>query len=498
MAMPGRMVYGQPPVDPDKGRLVDLRGRQDDHTILRNPHKGWYWHYIDSGFDRANYREGYETVTRDECGRLSLRIDDDLADFPGLHHLYLRFNWGDVEPEEGCLDWSYIDAIMEAWGQKGYRFALRVCTFMGNRTYATPRWVLEAGARCREVPIDGQMTREPVYDDPVYLDKLARFMQRYGEKFNGHPLVDYVDVGTFGVWGEGNASRLYPTAVIRRHVDLHADNFPDTPVMFNDDFIPNRAGRELEPGESEALLAYVIERGLCLRDDSIAYAPYVRTGGYDGLLAPTLYDALYANGPIDAEFCHLSYYSDPQNSEGIEPSLFQDGYRALAALQRGRVTYAGFHGYPRAFLARYASLAYYAANRLGYWYFLEAVQVPALVSGRTADIGVWLSNRGFARCAVRYAVRWRLVGEGGVYTVESPSVDNRRWEPVSVPAWEQCTCQTIPLDLANVPPGEYALQLGLFEGERAIELGMQQAYAYEGFYWLATVAVRPEGQEGIG
>lgn len=28
---------------------VDLRHLADDRRIVRNPHKGWYWHYIDNG-----------------------------------------------------------------------------------------------------------------------------------------------------------------------------------------------------------------------------------------------------------------------------------------------------------------------------------------------------------------------------------------------------------------------------------------------------------------
>ncbi|MBQ2255976.1 MAG: hypothetical protein II330_03845, partial [Clostridia bacterium] len=86
---------------------VDLRLLVDDKTPLRNPHKGWFWHYIDNGYARGAYREGHDE-------------NDDLADFPGLNHLYLRFDWGDVEKSEGVYDFSYLDSIMEKWGARGY------------------------------------------------------------------------------------------------------------------------------------------------------------------------------------------------------------------------------------------------------------------------------------------------------------------------------------------------------------------------------------------
>lgn len=38
----------------DIENFVDLRLFADDAKILKNPHKGWYWHYIDNGFPAAN------------------------------------------------------------------------------------------------------------------------------------------------------------------------------------------------------------------------------------------------------------------------------------------------------------------------------------------------------------------------------------------------------------------------------------------------------------
>lgn len=485
-----RLFYDRIKADPAQGIVYDLRDYQDDKTILKNPHKGWYWHYIDGGFSCLSYREGYETVHRDENGRVtSVEINDDVRDFPGLNHIYLRFNWGDIEKTEGELDWSYIDAIMEAWGVKGCRFALRVCTFQGDLSNATPTWVWDAGGHCVDFMVEGRICPEPVYDDPVYLEKLGNFMRKYGEKFNGHPLVEYIDIGTFGVWGEANASRLYPVETIRTHLDLHIRNFPDTPIMFNDDFVPNRSGREFVPGESQELLDYAREQGLCLRDDSIMYAPYIEHG-YDSLLVPSEYDALYENGPIDTEFCHVWYWTNPKNDEGVERPLLDGGFRPLAALQRGRVTFAGFHGYPRKFLEHAEPLAYYAANRLGYWYFAETIQIPALKAGETAAVRLTLSNRGFARCYTKYEFRWRLVdADGNATVIASPTVDNRRWEPVYVAALDNCTVETVPLDLSAVVAGDYELQFGLFEGDRPIAWGIQADRQRDGYYALADITV---------
>ena len=213
---------------------INLEPWQDDKTVLKNPHKGWYWHFIDNGFGRGAYRQ-------------NIAPGDYMEDFPGLNHLYLRFDWGDIEKEEGVYDWSYIDQIMEEWGAKGYRFSMRICTYEGDREpesirYATPKWVYDAGASRLELP-NGCIA--PDYGDPVYLEKLENFMCEYGRKFNNDPRVEFVDIGTFGTWGEGHtvwgSEKMYPKEVICKHILLHAKYFPDKFILMNDDMVGHRA-----------------------------------------------------------------------------------------------------------------------------------------------------------------------------------------------------------------------------------------------------------------
>ena len=99
--------------------FIDLREFVDDKIVLKNPHKGWFWHYIDNGYARGAYRDLHDP-------------NDDLHDFPGLNHLYLRFDWGDVEAVKGVYDFSYLDEIMDLWGKRGYTFTLRACTYEGE------------------------------------------------------------------------------------------------------------------------------------------------------------------------------------------------------------------------------------------------------------------------------------------------------------------------------------------------------------------------------
>ena len=161
----------------------DLRHLADDKTVLENPHKGWYYHFLDNGYARPAYRDRLT-----EGQRLTT---------PGLNYMYLRFDWGDIEKEEGIYDWSYLEHVLESWGALGYKFTLRICTFEGaNITYATPKWLIDRGVGATHVIPEGAVSSdpnlsveemkkgsyEPDYGHPLYLEKLDAFLAEHGKK----------------------------------------------------------------------------------------------------------------------------------------------------------------------------------------------------------------------------------------------------------------------------------------------------------------------------
>ncbi|MBO4327157.1 MAG: DUF4832 domain-containing protein [Clostridia bacterium] len=440
----------------------DLRQLSDDRRILRNPHKGWYWHYIDNGYPRPNYRADHDP-------------SDHLEDFPGLNHLYLRFDWGDIEKEEGVYDWSYIDSIMEEWSRYDYRFSLRLVTYEGSGAipFATPEYVYKAGARCYALP-GGRL--EPDYGDPIFLDKLARFMEEAGRKFNGDPRIELVDVGTFGTWGEGHTGNgsdiIYPAEVIKKHIDLHVKNFPDKFVILNDDHINHRWSRGQE--ENLDLIDYAASLGLGLDDDSVCVSCYAANCGYSTLRTPWLFEYFYPNAPVVLEFEHYT---------AVAPEIFKNAYPFLEAMQQTHATFAGFHGYPRPWLRREPWFTEYGANRLGYWFFVEGIELPPLMAGVNNRIRLYIANRGFAASYRKFELKFRLAGDGVNHT-QVLDVDCRRWKPGEV------TEEDIAVRPA-VEPGSYGVELGLFEGGRPIELALKESVRTgDGFYRLGKVEVR--------
>ena len=446
---------------PNRGRhYIDMRGLQDDNAILRNPHKGWYWHYIDQGVSGGNYRQDHNE-------------NDLLLDFPGLHHLYLRVDWADLEPREGIFHWTLMDEIFEKWGAAGYRFVFRVCSYCarGRRgPLTTPAWVFDAGAKYTDVGGDW----EPDYGDPVYLEKTAGFLAAFGKRYNGHPLVEAVDIGSYGTWGEGHtgygSDKVWPLEIMKKHIAMHSANFPDTLLLMNDDFVNHRGICEAE--ENASLVEYARGLGVGLRDDSVSVASYKERFGYSTLRTPHMFDYFKDVAPIDLELEHYHM---------VKPDYLKDGLPFLDAMIRTGCTYAGFHGYPRPWLDTRRYLTEYMANRLGYWYFIEGVDLPEAVSGGACLITLYMSNRGFAKSYKKFDSYLRLKNQSvsGAEINIRLDVDNRTWLPGE-------TATPVKISLKNVPSGRYEVALGMFERDRPIQMGMDIHIESAGYYILTN------------
>ena len=106
-------------------------------------------------------------------------------------------------------------------------------------------------------------------DDPTILKAHLDFIQRLGARYDGHPDIDHVDLGSIGWWGEWHLSGSRPATSCRRLenrrkiVDAYLAAFKKTPLVMligGDDMLtyayparhglagrlPGRHGRVLE------------------------------------------------------------------------------------------------------------------------------------------------------------------------------------------------------------------------------------------------------------
>jgi len=419
-----------------QGERVTVRP-EDTGELFANPGMGWVLHF-------------YDNVPTNYGSRLE--YTDTVDDFPALGVIYLRIPWSYVEPEEGVFTWSVVDTPARKWIAKGLQVAFRFSCSESWTRWATPEWVQQAGARGHNfTPGQGAQEDgifwEPDYDDPVFLEKLDHFLAAAAARYDGDPSVAWIDVGSFGVWGEGHtyhSSALgYSAETIRRHIDLHLKHFRHTLLAANDDFVLQDRG--------DGAIEYALEQGLTLRDDSILVQ-----AGENAYFHGGMAQGFWPNHPVVLESEHYGGSRDRGN--------WQDGSLYLKALEEYHASYPSIHWWPREFLAEQRPLIEQMSRRMGYRLQLVEASWPARIrlDEKLEFAGEW-RNAGVAPC---YPGGYPTVilkdVQGGIAGVFADEGLDMRTLPVGPPGQAETRRREVSFGLPfNQRPGEYDLYIAV-------------------------------------
>jgi hypothetical protein len=370
---------------------------EDNGAALVNPDMGWTMHFY------SNIPQNYGS---------KLEPSDTLDDFPGLSTVYLRVPWAFLEPEEGRFNWALFDTPAQRWIARGKRVAFRVTCSENWMRFATPEWVKNAGAQgCFYEFGKGPNARggswDPDFADPILLQKLDHFLAAMSARYEGNPNVAFVDIGTFGLWGEGHTqmSSQVPAnrtlAIVKQHVDLQRKHFPHSLLCISDDV----AGHD-KPGYHFPETDYALSQGVTLRDDSILVQPPPRSWFHAEMAR-----AFWPRWPVILE--HEHYGSSKKRG------AWGDGSLLLKAVEDYHASYMSIHWWPREELGENRALIERINRRLGYRLQLREITWPSEVAiGKPFILhSVW-ANAGVAPCYPGGFVTLTLKDEkGGLVSV---------------------------------------------------------------------------------
>lgn len=335
---------------------------------------------------------------------------DTLDWFPGCSTVYMRLHWCDLEPLEGAYRWDILDRYVQPWAARGKKVAFRVicCNQVEN---AVPDFVREAGAtgdwfkytRHKSVR-DFPPRWEPRYDDPIFLKKFEMFLSAFAKRYDGDSAVAFVDVGSFGLYGEGHSESLNGlrneneaeyNRLAKIHLDLWRKHFVKSYLVVSDDI-----GGSWNEASDHPLMAYCRENGIGFRDDSLFCAPPPdswKHAHWARLFAPLT--------PVVLETGHCDYLQD---SGLLRKELL------LKSVEDHQASYFSIHDYPELNLKLYQNEIEAINQRLGYRFVLQEVNYPSeVVPDQPVTIrSTWL-NAGVALCHAGAVLAWSLIDEKG-------------------------------------------------------------------------------------
>lgn len=357
---------------------------------------------------------------------------------------YVRFNWADAEPEEGRYHWALIDDVIAAWRPLGVTVALRVMTCNAHSAgyYTSPKWYFDAGGKGHEYlrggddPTSGgrRIPRiEPDYADPLYLEKHGAFLKALGARYDGHPDLEFLDIGSYGIWGEWHTPNPAPLEVRQHIVDLYLAAFRRTPLVFMSD--------------DAEVLAYALSRGTGFRRDGVG-SPWHEQNwiGSPKYAAVPDMGEVWKRAPIVFEwFGDYDYLRSRQWSFEAAVDFMLHNHVTVIHDNLGRV--------PPEALPRLLELA----RRAGARFVLREITHPAAVpSGTALPLTLTWANTGVGRMPRAYRLHLALADTAGrqVAEAEAPA-DPQLWLP-----GEHTLTASLPTPAA-LAAGEYAVLVAL-------------------------------------
>ncbi len=445
-------------------------GAEPDHVevrperindVLVNPNMGFAdfhmgWHCEDAG------------MTAQQCAKM--RNHQWPTNYPATAVTYFRWHWDQLEPEQGKIDFEYIDRRIQASNLTGQTLSFRVMAIREGGA-GIPGWLRE---QVKGVEVDG--TFWPDYRDPVFQREHRRFVQALGKRYDDHPAVDHIDIGTAGCWGEWNTACCKdPTSLIeiygpandqerdaisagyKQVVGDYADSFQTTPLVML------ALGSDDDPRMID-VMGYALQRGTGWRVDCWGdFGIFSGNWNHHKNLYPAFmdnarrvyprFDDVWRHAPIQLEVCGtIPGWKDKgwtaDAPDGNVHQAFQFALKHHAAVLNAKRT-----AVPEEYLPAVEDLL----RRNGYRYVIDRLEHPRVVRrGERLKVASTWSNLGVTPSYTKRQLAYRLRGKADSHAFNSDA-DVRTWLPGS---WELKETIQIP---DKLPAGKYRLEVAILD-----------------------------------
>jgi len=151
---------------------------------------------------------------------------------------YFRVNWRFLEPEPRKYNWPMIDKALRTAAERGQTLMIRISPYELSADKDVPDWYRKmVGPETSALDIGGFGSRgqrlwriDP--EDPRYLDYFGGFISAFGQRYDGHPDLEAVDISFIGPWGEGAGTHVLSDKTRIGLINAYIKNFKTTPLQF--------------------------------------------------------------------------------------------------------------------------------------------------------------------------------------------------------------------------------------------------------------------------
>ncbi len=424
-------------------------------------------------------------------------FDGDLTNknYPQTTIAYFRVNWRFLETGPGEYDWNLIDKALKTAAERGQTLMLRISPYEKGAEKDVPAWY-------REIVGDEKNMKSQKWridpENPAYIKYFGGMIAALGQRYDGHPDIESVDVSFIGYWGEGQGTHLLSDKTRRGLIDTYLDNFTKTHLIFQplngDAPNPNRLvrgtniaaywpdGTDNGNGPQMRHLGWRID---CLGD--MSFFPqwdfnHMMDVYPQDIIRSGMSDA-WKKAPVTMEICgtFLNWLEKQKYDEKTVEFIFEQALKWHVS---------SFNAKSSPVPKEWSPLVEKWLKKMGYRFVLRKFTYPPTVFPQgQLRITSWWENKGVAPIyrAYTYAIRVKNNSHSHVWATDA---DIRKWLPGDIFFEEKLY---LPKDM---PPGNYDLEIALVDPvsfDSRIKLAIEGVNA-EGWYPMGKVIVKQQAE----
>ncbi len=397
--------------------------------------------------------------------------------YPFTTIAYLRIYWIFIEPEQGKYRWDIIDRALEMAHERGQTLMLSLMPYGSNiNRHDVPPWYREMVGDETNFKHNNPVNMWLVDpEDPRYLEHYGKLIRTFGERYDGHPALESVDMRIVGAWGEGGGTALLETETSMALMDLYLESFKKTPVklLLTDKFSNSYSISKADVGYRADCLG---DLGFWAKDQNgwtHMYDYYPRSIVENGL------NDAWKKAPVSFEICGT--FPSWKKAQGYTADdvkyIFDQALKWHVSSVNGKSS-----AVPEEYLPQFEEFM----KKMGYRFVLRMLTLPDVVKpGQKVNLNSWWENKGVAPVYKDYKLAFRLQKDG-YNRIFFTGADVKEWLPGDIIFDEAIF---IPNDTPN---GEYNIQIALLDEytlEPKINLAIEGKMP-DGWYQLGTVNVR--------
>jgi len=211
-------------IDISAQKTIIVRPKEAD-VVLINPGIGFSTFQRFNGDKWDGYQDCLDTATATNYENFSgpLKIEGH----PLTSLAYFRIRWRFIEPENGKIQYDFIDRALETAHKRNQTLMLCISPYI-LEAIDLPDWLMKMWKKGEAFDsISGRFD----FNNSLYVKYFSRLIRALGSRYDGHPYLESVDVRIVGSAGEGGGTNLLTDENRKTLVNAYKDTFKKTQLV---------------------------------------------------------------------------------------------------------------------------------------------------------------------------------------------------------------------------------------------------------------------------